>query len=315
MTERQGIGEAVSEDDLHAYVDGHLAPQRRVAVEAWLALDEAAARQVAAYRTQNELLHALFDPVLSEPLPPALIPLADQVAGRLPANDNLWTRLRRPLMRGAAVAAVVLLTVSTGYLGLEAMPPWLPGASQPSLRTFAEEAVQAHGFYANSRFEVEMGADDPGALDNWLSERLGRQVFAADLAPNGYRLMGGRSLPTDTGVGAQYMYESGEGKRLTVFIGRARSGSPRGASGRFVQEGDLGMVYWIEGNLSYAVVGMLARDELLRVTQQVHRSLASGPSASAPHPAAPDRRQEPPAGAPSNDPPPPPHDSDPTKPS
>ena len=29
--------EAVSEHELHAYVDGELSPQRRVALEAWLA--------------------------------------------------------------------------------------------------------------------------------------------------------------------------------------------------------------------------------------------------------------------------------------
>jgi len=310
MNGHQAIHEALGENDLHAYVDGQLEADRRVAVEAWLAADETAARTVAAYRAQIEALHALFDPVLSEPVPPALAALAGRVAGRLPANDNPWARLRGPLMRGAAAAAVILVAVTAGYLSHEGVAPWLPApVGRPSLLAFAEEAVLAHGFYANSRFEVEMGADDPDALDSWLSERLGRHVFAADLAPTGYRLIGGRSLPTESGVGAQYMYESGDGKRLTVFIGAAKS--DRGTKGRFVQEGDLGMTYWIQGNLSYAVVGRLDRDELLRITQQVHRSLAAGPGHAPPA----EMRPEPPPDAPPADAVPPPRDADPTKPS
>lgn len=59
----------MTEDDLHAYVDGALPPERVAEVEAWLAGHPEDAERVAAYRAQNLALKALFDPVLAEPLP------------------------------------------------------------------------------------------------------------------------------------------------------------------------------------------------------------------------------------------------------
>ena len=46
---------AVAEEELHAYVDGELAPDRRVAVEAWLASHPEDAARVAQWRSQAEL--------------------------------------------------------------------------------------------------------------------------------------------------------------------------------------------------------------------------------------------------------------------
>ena len=52
MTE-PSIGD-ISQDDLHAYVDGQLPPDRRLAVEAWLAHNPAVASTLAAWQAQNE---------------------------------------------------------------------------------------------------------------------------------------------------------------------------------------------------------------------------------------------------------------------
>ena len=50
----------VTEDDLHAYVDGLLDEDRRREVEAWLAADPEAAARVAKWQRQNAGLDALF---------------------------------------------------------------------------------------------------------------------------------------------------------------------------------------------------------------------------------------------------------------
>ena len=59
----------ITEADLHAYADGRLAKGRRAQVDAWLATRPEEAERVAQYRNQRELLHALYDPVLDEPVP------------------------------------------------------------------------------------------------------------------------------------------------------------------------------------------------------------------------------------------------------
>ncbi|HYF89986.1 anti-sigma factor family protein, partial [Azospirillum sp.] len=63
MNAHQGIGR-VTEDELHAYVDGQLDGSRRLAVERWLAEDPDAARRADDYRAQAMLLHEMFDTVL-----------------------------------------------------------------------------------------------------------------------------------------------------------------------------------------------------------------------------------------------------------
>ena len=63
----------ITDADLHAYVDGALAPERQREVEAWLATHSDAAASVARYRELNEQLRALYNPVLTEPLPAQLI--------------------------------------------------------------------------------------------------------------------------------------------------------------------------------------------------------------------------------------------------
>ena len=62
----------MTEDELQAYVDDVLLPERRAAVEAHLARHPADAERVAAYRAQKQALKALFQPVLDEPLPERL---------------------------------------------------------------------------------------------------------------------------------------------------------------------------------------------------------------------------------------------------
>lgn len=68
----------ITEDDLHAYVDGALSPERRAEVEAYLAEYPEDAERVRAYLAQNVALKAAFDPVLDEPLPEHLHALTVQ---------------------------------------------------------------------------------------------------------------------------------------------------------------------------------------------------------------------------------------------
>jgi anti-sigma factor RsiW len=266
------VARPVDDRDLHAYVDGCLDPQRRIEVEATLAEDPASAERVNAYRSQIDQLHDLFDGVLREPATPAMDEMHDRLSGRMAGNDNRrrgW--LHSPFARMAA-AVVLLLAGGTGGWVLREQEPATVEQEQPTLQNFAQEAVQAHTFYASdNRFAVEMGGEDRGALDSWLSERLGRRIFGPDLSASGFRLIGGRSLPTTTGAGAQYMYENESKRRLTLFVGTPKAGQEAAFS--YVQKGDVSMFYWVEGSIAYALIGRLERDQLMNITQTVYREL------------------------------------------
>ena len=62
----------ISEDELHAYVDGELPAERRGAVEAWLATHPEDAANVAAWRKQADLIQARYGAVADEKIPPRL---------------------------------------------------------------------------------------------------------------------------------------------------------------------------------------------------------------------------------------------------
>jgi anti-sigma factor RsiW len=280
------VARPVDDRDLHAYVDGCLDPQRRIEVEATLAEDPASAERVNAYRSQIDQLHDLFDGVLREPATPAMDEMHDRLSGRMAGNDNRrrgW--LHSPFARMAA-AVVLLLAGGTGGWVLREQEPATVEQEQPTLQNFAQEAVQAHTFYASdNRFAVEMGGEDRGALDSWLSERLGRRIFGPDLSASGFRLIGGRSLPTTTGAGAQYMYENESKRRLTLFVGTPKAGQEAAFS--YVQKGDVSMFYWVEGSIAYALIGRLERDQLMNITQTVYRELKIRNVPPPPPPAAP----------------------------
>ncbi len=62
----------ITEDDLHAYVDDVLEPERRAEVGSYLADHPDVAKRVAGFADQRELLRAALAPIADEPLPPEL---------------------------------------------------------------------------------------------------------------------------------------------------------------------------------------------------------------------------------------------------
>ncbi|HYD30651.1 MAG TPA: anti-sigma factor [Azospirillaceae bacterium] len=294
----------VQDEELHAYVDGHLPAARRIEIEAWLARNEEAAQRVDAYRAQAELLHELFDPMLAEAPSEAVRALAEQLNQRLAARRRGWRGwLNQPVWRMAAGVALLVAGAVGGFVGNEAVSPRQPvPVTRPSfIQTFAEEAAQAHTFYTSeNRFAVEMGADNREALDSWLSEKLGRTVFGPDLSGFGYHLIGGRSLPAPGGgAGAQYMYENDDHRRLTLFVGSPQGGQEQAFS--YAQRGDVSMVYWVEGSLAYALIGQMNHDELMSITRTVHQEVKAGQHHASPSTATPGTDPMPPAIQPAMD--------------
>jgi anti-sigma factor RsiW len=82
----------VTEDELHAYVDGELPTDRKAAVAAWLAEHPEQAALVATWRAQAESIRAHFGTAVDEPVPQRL--KLDQVLRHGQANGRSWWRSR-----------------------------------------------------------------------------------------------------------------------------------------------------------------------------------------------------------------------------
>lgn len=234
--------------DLHALADGRLADDRRAAVEALLAHDPAAAAQAAAYRAQNEALHALFDPVLAEPIPPAMLVRRRPWAGSL--------------VRIAAALALMVVGAGTGWFAHDTMRT-ASGVEQ----SVAEPAAYAHrAFVGDFRNPVEIWGDNQPHLVAWLSNRLGIAVEPPNLDEVGYWLVGGRMLPASRGAAAQLMYQNDLGGRITLYV---RTGVTSNTESRFqdFDRNGVRMIYWVDGPVGYAMTGSADRDLLLKAAQ------------------------------------------------
>ena len=82
-------GAPIPDDDLHAYVDGQLSPDRQAEVARLLQEQPEAAAWVAAYAAQRDALRAGFAPIAAEPLPP-LLDLQSIIAQRLVERRTPW---------------------------------------------------------------------------------------------------------------------------------------------------------------------------------------------------------------------------------
>lgn len=268
-------GSPITEADLHGYVDQQLTPTRRAEVDQYLIDRPDEQLRVREWRQQNELMRSLLNPVLDEPLPM-----------RIPLQPRNATFPWRGLAAGIAIA---MISASSAWVvrgsvdGEEARLALARSASMMAansgdLTGFARRAAVAHVVYSpDVRRPVEVGADQEQQLVSWLSKRLGTAVKPPSLQGIGYELIGGRLLPGDTGPVAQFMYHDATGQRLTLYVTREvpKTSDKAEAAFRFGQDGPVNVFYWVDKNFGYAISGGADRQELMRVSQEVYRQLAS----------------------------------------
>src|SRR5262249_53824742 len=221
----------VTDDELHAYVDGVLPADRVSVVEDYIARHPETAAHVAAWRAQASMIHSRWGKVADEETPERL---------RL---DRLTAPPRASFAKFAAIiAASFVIGAAAGWLGRDLL---LGDRDGEIARALADAAIEAHRIYvAEVRHPIEVRADE-AHLVPWLSRRVGQQLKAPDLAPEGLKLLGGRLLSGPHGIAtAFFMYEGGSGERVTLTTARTVREHETGFQWRAA--GDIGAVAWIE---------------------------------------------------------------------
>jgi anti-sigma factor RsiW len=253
----------VTEDELHAYVDGELPADRQDAVAAWLVAYPEQALLVAAWRAQAEAIRARYGAVVNEPVPDRL--KLDRVMQLGRARSGSWKAL--------AAAAAVVAFLAGGGAGWVARGA-VVGAPN-GFETITADALDAYKLYVvEVRHPVEVPGNERAHMTQWLTKRLGYQQHIPDLESLGLKLIGGRLLPGPTGAAAAfYMYEGASGERFTIYSAPATS--PETAL-RY-KEGDRSAAfYWVDDKHAYVVSGPADRNRLRQVTraawEQIDRS-------------------------------------------
>ncbi|MDD2178330.1 anti-sigma factor [Acidovorax sp. D2M1] len=282
----------------HALVDGQLPPTEAQALREQLRDDEEAQATLAHWQAQRDRLHTLHQDRLHAPVPDALLAAALRATDRREQQAQWW--------RWGGMAASVLLAFVLGWAGRGQWPAGVPGktlatnqgatlvTAEPAQR-FAQQASVAHAVYQPEvRHPVEVTAAQQDHLVQWLSKRLDRPLKVPVLGAQGYELVGGRLLPGDTGVRAQFMYQNSAGQRITLYLGALAPTSPRPASDskgdtkarveapeaapvtafQFTHEGPVPGFYWTDAGFGYALSGQLSRPELLSLATAVYQQLS-----------------------------------------
>lgn len=248
----------ITEAELQAYADDRLEPERRLAVEAWLAARPEEAERIADYRKLSEALCSAYDPVGAEPVP------------------SRFLRRRARWGRYAVAAGLMLLAfVIGGFAGWrlhEARPTPVQAADLGAV--MARRAAVAHATYSPEvRHPVEVGADQEAHLVAWLSKRLGAPLRAPKLDEVGYSLVGGRLLPGDDGPVAHFMYQCSRGQRVTLYV-RTEAANNRETAFRYAREGNVRVFYWVDRKLGYALSSAdISKDELFQIANAAYQQL------------------------------------------
>lgn len=249
----------VTDEELHAYVDGELPADRKEAVTAWLAAHTEQAAQVAAWRAQADSIRARFGAVVNEPVPDHL--KLDQVLKRDRSTGRSWAAM-------AAAAAVVAFVVggSAGWVARGAS-----AAAPTSFDTVTSDALDAYKLYVvEVRHPVEVPGSERAHMTQWLSKRLGTDLRVPELQAIGLKLVGGRLLPGATGAAAFYMYEGASGERFTIYCAKATAAE---TALRYKSDENAAAFYWVDDKVAYVVSGPADRDRLEKVTKSIYEQV------------------------------------------
>jgi anti-sigma factor RsiW len=251
----------VTEDELHAFVDGELPQDRREAVSAWLIAHPEQAGQVAAWRAQAEAIRARYGAVANEPVPKRLKIEQLAVQGRS-ASSRRWGAF-------AAAAAVLAFIVGggTGWVARGATT-----AASSGFEAITADALDAYKLYVvEVRHPVEVPGNERAHMTQWLTKRVGYEQRIPDLQSMGLKLVGGRLLPGPTGKAAAfYMYEGASGERFTIYS--APASSPESAL-RYKHGDRFAAFYWVDDKHAYVVSGPADREQLEKVAKSVYEQV------------------------------------------
>jgi anti-sigma factor RsiW len=256
------VAPPITENDLHAYVDGQLPAERRHAVEVHLQQNQEAAQRVAAYQAQREEIRAAFAAQSADSLPPELS--LTRIIARRGRSRNV------PWLVAASVVLALGLGMGAGWF-LHGGPE--PGRTEVAMRLLGQQAFASYGVYAvDVRHPVEVPGTEAPHLQQWLSNRLNRAVVAPDLSALGYHLIGGRLLATERGgAAALLMYEDGDHHRMSVLL---RPMTPAlSAPGTAIQKDGVNGRAWIANGLGVAVVAALPDSAITPLAAQIGSEL------------------------------------------
>ena len=243
--------------ELSAYADGELAPDRRIAVERWLAHNPHAAAQVMAdLQLRNELL--LAHDGQGNTSSASVDALALRLGGKL-TRDQAFLRAR------PALAAVLLVTL--GWF-LHDLPGTAVTEAVPHYVTAAVEAHHATELRAQMHFQTQ-------PLEPAAAEILRRTEIELPSLPADWSVADIQLYPSEFGPSIEVAVTTSDRGLLSIFA--ARPGEDQVVPPVMRDVEDTTTAYWQSGKTAYVLVASADAPDMTGAAMSLFRSLRESP--------------------------------------
>jgi anti-sigma factor RsiW len=250
-----------TEQDLHAYLDGELSPERVAAVEEYLGHNPGEAQRLKAYRNDGEAIAKLFiraDQIVS-PRPQPSLAASIPVARRAIFPDA-WSA------RAWQVAAAVALFVFAAGWGL-----LREGNFDASERKFGTNAATAHLLATDPAAATHASLDE---IAKFLSAGVNGHIELRK--PDGdYQLVDSRFVTTPSGRVAQLAFRGPDQGLVTMVLEPRRGSKDTRFQPVVTGHGELTTLVWIDDEIACAVTGALPPDRLEQLARSLYEATFS----------------------------------------
>lgn len=191
----------ISEEELHAFLDGELDEVRSREIAAIVDADPELAERIAAFGADKAMLKQVYGPLDRLPLPEEW--LADLQPKRQPVSWRLV----------GSIAATVLIVLGgfSVYRGLHG----------PSRHDPVTMALEARNDALEPQRVIAAQNRSPRDFDVVVQKTVGARVKVPDLEKMGYRLRTVRLFPQATPAAAELVYHHRDGGEFTLYLTRS----------------------------------------------------------------------------------------------
>ena len=239
----------ISDEDLHAFIDGALGAERALLVRDAIASDSALAERVALFEADKAMFKSVYGPLVERPLPAEWIALAQEKA----QPRTQW--------RQASAIAAVLLMVAIGPLAWRYYQP-------PASTDVVQVALDAReGMPAGIRHTVTNDDLKTDRYSTALRQAVASNVRIPDLSRMGYRLQGLHLYDK----AAEILYRGPQNQLFTLYVGRS-DGSAR--FDQFERRG-LRICIWQDDQISTVMAGDISAAVMQRLATLSYTGLTS----------------------------------------
>lgn len=254
------------DQDLHAYIDGQLGPDRAAEIDARLDAAPDLRRVVDAMIADRSDIRAAADALeaAANTTPVNLRSAAlERALGKRLAQRRWQARITGPATRQIA-AGIALFAM--GWGAHMAVSP-----SERGYPLYVAEGLGAHTVFANDMVRpVEFTPEATTVAMEWMSEKLKRKIDSPALDALGLTLVGTRLSGTREGPLAQFIYEDKSGSRLSLVVMPHPEGAPEVAL-RVARHETNNVGYWSDSVLDYAVIADTSGLQIESIAAEVSR--------------------------------------------